>query len=274
MEFPHLQRLMEENPVRYDLPRNTFRTFVCPGGKDFRAHGITLFDLRNCQSSLAVAADLRAACGNGSKPVSGQVTEFGAREKKRREPRAWSYSRFGEQVKETKRKLLEFLIGAKRDGKRNCGVWSAGKRQYAAEQLRDSTDFLDTPWTGILQARQILARNHVPNFSPTAFGNEPDFSADPSVEFKGEIIKQNAFIREWGGKFRCADPEIQVHEYATRRESAMAQRQGQLIRFRMVKEQAHESGHLCGGLGMRLRNMGQRSKSRWCRSATRPVLGT
>jgi hypothetical protein len=29
---------------------------------------------------------------------------------------------------------------------------------------------------------------------------------------KDEIIKQNGFIREWGGKFVVPIPEIQVHE--------------------------------------------------------------
>ena len=46
------------------------------------------------------------------------------------------YDASGEQVRETKRKVLAFLIGAKRAGKLIAGYGRAGEGQYAAQLLR------------------------------------------------------------------------------------------------------------------------------------------
>ena len=53
------------------------------------------------------------------------------------------YSVFGEQVKETKRKLLDFLIKAKREGKKIAGYGAPGKGNTLLNYCGIREDFLD-----------------------------------------------------------------------------------------------------------------------------------
>ena len=53
------------------------------------------------------------------------------------------YASFTEQVKETKRKLLDFLISAKRQGKSVAGYGAPGKGNTLLNYCGIRTDFLD-----------------------------------------------------------------------------------------------------------------------------------
>jgi hypothetical protein len=54
-----------------------------------------------------------------------------------------AYSGFAERVRETKRALLEFLIGAKRAGKRIVGYGAPGKGNTLLNYCGIGTDFVD-----------------------------------------------------------------------------------------------------------------------------------
>lgn len=53
------------------------------------------------------------------------------------------YSTFTEQVKETKRKLLEFLIQAKREGRSIAGYGAPGEGNTLSNYCGIRTDFID-----------------------------------------------------------------------------------------------------------------------------------
>jgi hypothetical protein len=58
-----------------------------------------------------------------------------------------------------------------------------------------------------------LPGTHVPIFPPERIREtKPDYLLILPWNLKDEIIKQNAFIREWGGKFIVPIPEVYVHE--------------------------------------------------------------
>jgi SAM-dependent methyltransferase len=214
MEFPHLQRLMEENQFDTIYHEHfSYFSFVT-AEKIFAAHGITLFDVEELPTHGGSLRIYGRHAEDGSKPVSGRVTELRAREEAAGTTRLETYSRFGEQVKETKRKLLEFLIAAKRDGKKIAGYGAPGKGNTLLNYCAIRTDFLDyTVDRNPYKHGRFLPGTHVPIFSPDRIREtKPDFLLILPWNLKDEIIKQNAFIREWGGKFVVPIPEIQVHE--------------------------------------------------------------
>jgi len=95
--------------------------------KIFDFHGITLFDVEELPThggSLRIYGKHR---DDDSNPVSGRVTELLEREMKAGVLHLDFYKSFEEQVKETKRKLLEFLMAAKRKGKKIAGYGAPGK---------------------------------------------------------------------------------------------------------------------------------------------------
>ena len=90
-----------------------FPIFLCITiRKLFNRHGLKVFDVEELTThggSLRIYACHR----NRAKHVGERVKELSAREEKAGLNRPRALSSFGEQVKETKRKFLDFLISAK-----------------------------------------------------------------------------------------------------------------------------------------------------------------
>jgi hypothetical protein len=124
------------------------------------------------------------------------------------------YTRFSEQVKETKRKLLEFLIGARRSGKRIVGYGAPGKGNTLLNYCGIRTDFIDfTVDRNPYKQGMYLPGTHIPIRHPDAVREvRPDYLFILPWNFKDEIMEQNSFIREWGGKFVVPIPEVTVYD--------------------------------------------------------------
>jgi hypothetical protein len=213
MEFPHLQRLMEENQFDTIYHEHfSYFSFVT-AEKIFAAHGITLFDVEELPTHGGSLRIYGRHAEDSSNPVTQRATELRAREEAAGTMRLETYSRFAEQVKETKRKLLEFLIAAKRNGKKIAGYGAPGKGNTLLNYCAIRTDFLDyTVDRNPYKHGRFLPGTHVPIFSPERIHEtRPDYLLILPWNLKDEIIKQNAFIREWGGKFVVPIPEVQVY---------------------------------------------------------------
>jgi hypothetical protein len=214
MEFPHLQRLMTENQFDTIYHEHfSYFSFVT-AEKIFAAHGLTLFDVEELPTHGGSLRIYGRHVEDSSKPVTTRVNELRKRELDAGYLRLDTYSRFAEQVKETKRKLLEFLIQAKRNGKKIAGYGAPGKGNTLLNYCAIRTDFLDyTVDRNPYKHGRFLPGTHVPIYSPDRIREtKPDFLLILPWNLKDEIIKQNAFIREWGGKFVVPIPEVQVHE--------------------------------------------------------------
>jgi hypothetical protein len=123
-----------------------------------------------------------------------------------------TYARFSEQVKETKRKLLEFLISARRQGKTVAGYGAPGKGNTLLNYCGIRTDFLDyTVDRNPYKQGKFLPGTHIPIYAPERIAQtKPDYVLILPWNLKDEIIKQLAYIREWGGRFVVPIPEAEV----------------------------------------------------------------
>jgi SAM-dependent methyltransferase len=214
MEFPHLQRLMEENQFDTIYHEHFSYFSLLTAEKIFAAHGLTLFDVEELPTHGGSLRVFVRHTEDSSKPVSSRVTDLRAREVSAGYMKVESYSRFAEQVEETKRKLLEFLILAKRGGKKIAGYGAPGKGNTLLNYCAIRTDFLDyTVDRNPHKHGRFLPGTHVPIFPPDRIREtKPDYLLILPWNLKDEIMMQNSFIREWGGKFVVPIPEVQVHE--------------------------------------------------------------
>jgi hypothetical protein len=123
------------------------------------------------------------------------------------------YQGFGDKVKVTKRKLLGFLIEAKREGKSIVGYGAPGKGNTLLNFCGIRTDFLDyTVDRNPYKQNKYLPGTHIPIFSPDQITvTRPDYLLILPWNLKDEIIRQNDFIREWGGQFVVPIPEVEVY---------------------------------------------------------------
>jgi SAM-dependent methyltransferase len=212
IEFPHLMRLMAEN--QFDtIYHEHFSYFSLLSAETvFAAHGLVLFDVEEIPThggSLRVYARHAA---DPSKPVTARLVALRGREVEAGLLRLDGYERFGEQVRETKRKLLDFLISAKRAGKSIAGYGAPGKGNTLLNYCGIRTDFIDfTVDRNTYKQGRYLPGTHIPIYAPEKIREgRPDYVLILPWNFKDEIMGQLSYIREWGGKFVVPIPEVRV----------------------------------------------------------------
>lgn len=212
IECPHLVRLMEDN--QFDtIYHEHFSYFSLLALETiFDAHGLTLFDVEELPThggSLRIYARHRE---DPTKTVGPRIEELKARERAFGLPCMDTYRAFSAGVQETKRKLLTFLIQAKRDGKRICGYGAPGKGNTLLNYCGIRTDFLDfTVDRNPYKQGKFTPGTHIPILAPEAVAQaRPDYVLILPWNFKDEIIAQLAFIRDWGGQFIVPIPEVRV----------------------------------------------------------------
>jgi hypothetical protein len=173
-------------------------------------HELALFDVEELPTHGGSLRIYGRHAGDGA--VSGRVAEMRKREEDAGFRRMETYGRFGEQVKETKRKLLEFLIGAKREGKSVAGYGAPGKGNTLLNYCGIRTDFLDyTVDRNPYKQGKLLPGTHIPILHPDKIREtRPDYLLILPWNFKEEIMAQMSGIREWGGKFVVPIPEVRV----------------------------------------------------------------
>ncbi len=212
LEFPHLLRLMEE--TQFDTIYHEHFSYFSFGTatRIFAAHGLRLFDVEEIPThggSLRVYACHADAARN----TVGRPLELLARERAFGLGDLRCYADFAEQVRETKRKLLEFLIDAKRKGARIAGYGAPGKGNTLLNYCGIRSDFLDfTVDRNPYKQGRFLPGTHIPIHPPEKiFEARPDYVLILPWNFKDEIMEQMAAIRSWGGKFVVPIPEVTVY---------------------------------------------------------------
>ena len=123
------------------------------------------------------------------------------------------YTSFGDRVKETKRKILSFLIEAKCQGKSIAGYGAPGKGNTLLNYCGIRSDFLDyTVDRSPHKQGKFLPGTHIPIFHPGKLREtRPDYVVIMPWNLKQEIMEQIAYIRDWGGRFVVFIPEVRVY---------------------------------------------------------------
>ena len=213
MEFPHLMRLMEENQFDTIYHEHFSYFSFLAVEKIFGAHGLTLFDVQELPTHGGSLRIFARHAEDSSKPVGPRVGELRSREKSAGFDQLQTYSRFAEQVKETKRKLLEFLIHAKQSGKKIAAYGAAAKGNTLLNYCGIRADFLDyvVDRSPHKQGR-FLPGVRIPIYPLECIREtRPDYLLILPWNLKDEVIKNNAYIREWGGQFVVPIPEVRIY---------------------------------------------------------------
>lgn len=213
MEFPHIMRLMTENQFDTIYHEHFSYLSLLTVEQVFAAHGLTLFDVEELPTHGGSLRIYAGHAGEGGRPVAASVPSLRAREEAAGLARLESYASFGEQVRETKRQLLEFLIDAKRCGKSIAGYGAPGKGNTLLNYCGVRTDFLDyTVDRNPRKQGKFLPGTHIPIHHPDHVREtRPDFLLILPWNLKDEIMKDMAFIRDWAGRFVVPIPSVRVY---------------------------------------------------------------
>jgi len=212
IEFPHLLKLMAEN--QFDtIYHEHFSYFSFLSAETlFAAQGLTLFDVEELPTHGGSLRIYARHSEDASRPVTERARALRQREVDAGLLRLETYAGFEEQVKETKRRLLEFLISAKRAGKRVAGYGAPGKGNTLLNYCGIRTDFVDfTVDRSPYKQGKFLPGTHIPIFAPDKLREaKPDYVLILPWNFKDEIVQQMADVRSWGGKFVVPIPAARV----------------------------------------------------------------
>jgi SAM-dependent methyltransferase len=212
MEFPHLQRLIEGNQFDTIYHEHfSYLSFVAVN-RIFAHHGITLFDVEELPTHGGSLRIYGRHNDDIEKKVTDNVIKLLKREIELGFESLEYYSLFEEKVKETKRKILDFLIEAKRKGKTIAGYGAPGKGNTLLNYCGVRTDFVDyTVDMSPHKQGNFLPGTHIPILHPEVIKQtKPDYLFILPWNLKEEIINQHRYIRDWGGKFVVPIPELTV----------------------------------------------------------------
>lgn len=214
MEFPHLMRLMEEN--QFDTIYHEHFSYLSffTVERIFAHHGLTLFDVEELPTHGGSIRIYGRHTQANSQPVADRIAELKAREFEKGLNKLETYRSFEEQVKETKRKLLSFLMEAKRAGKTVVGYGAPGKGNTLLNYCGIRTDFIDyTVDRNPHKQGNFLPGTRIPIYAPEKINEtKPDYVLILPWNLKKEIMAQMGHVRAWGGKFVVPIPEVKVFE--------------------------------------------------------------
>jgi len=212
IEFPHLERMVAENEFDTIYHEHFSYFSLYSAERIFAAHGLTLFDVEELTTH---GGSLRIYARHAEETDRALTRRFHAlrdRELAGGVNTLLYYEAFEERVRETKRQLLEFLIRARREGKRVVGYGAPGKGNTLLNYCGIRADFVDfTVDRSPHKQGKFLPGTHIPILHPDRLREaRPDYVLILPWNLKDEITAQLAYIREWGGRCVVPIPETTV----------------------------------------------------------------
>ena len=213
MEFPHLMRLMDENQFDTIYHEHYSYLSLLSVEKIFASHGLTLFDVDELPTHGGSLRIYGRHAEDASRPVEQRILDLRKKEASAGLSGLDRYNSFNEKVKETKRKILTFLIDAKRNGKSIASYGAPAKGNTLLNYCGIRSDFIDfTVDRSPRKQCHYLPGTHIPIYHPDKVREmKPDYLVILPWNLKEEIMDQMAEIRDWGGKFVVFIPEVMVY---------------------------------------------------------------
>jgi hypothetical protein len=176
------------------------------------SEGLAVFDVEELEThggSLRVFAR-HADCT--SHLVTEAVARVLADEKEAGLDGLGSYAAFAEQIKLTKKRLLEFLIQAKDAGRTVAGYGAPGKGNTLLNYCGIGTDLLEfTVDRNPYKHGKFTPGMRIPIFPVEKLREaKPDIVLILPWNLVNEIVEQHAYIGDWGGRFAVPIPQVKV----------------------------------------------------------------
>lgn len=212
MEFPHLMHLIAGNQFDTIYHEHfSYFSFITVT-KVFARHELTIFDVAELATHGGSLRIYARHAQDGSRPIDERVTDLIAREETAGFTSLEYYLSFSEKVKETKQKLLGFLIEAKRSRKSIVAYGAPAKGNTLLNYCGIRSDFIEyTVDRSPHKQGHFLPGTRIPIYHPDKIKEtKPSYVLILPWNLKAEIMEQLAYVREWGCQFVVPIPEVTV----------------------------------------------------------------
>jgi 2-polyprenyl-3-methyl-5-hydroxy-6-metoxy-1,4-benzoquinol methylase len=211
LEFPHLERLIDENQFDTIYHEHFSYFSLITVDRLARRHGLRIFDVEELTTH---GGSLRVyLCHQDSgHAASARVDALLTREREIGFENIASYARFAANVHRTKRQLLSFLIECKEKGARICGYGAPGKGNTLLNYCGIGTDFLDfTVDRNPYKHGRYTPGMHIPIYPVSAIDEvRPDYLLILPWNLKREIVEQMRHVGSWGCKMVVPIPKVEI----------------------------------------------------------------
>jgi SAM-dependent methyltransferase len=212
LEFPHLLKLMRNNQFDTIYHEHFSYFSFITAEKVLEQHGLRVFDVEELPTHGGSLRLFACHAANDEREVTKNPERLRQEELASGLKMVATYTSFAEQVRETKRALLAFLIEEKRKGKSIVGYGAPAKGNTLLNYCGIGTDFLDyTVDRNPHKQGRFLPGTHIPILGPERIEQtRPDYLLILPWNLKEEIMGQMGTIRQWGGKFIVPIPRVAV----------------------------------------------------------------
>jgi len=211
LEFPHLMRLIEHTQFDTIYHEHFSYLSLYTVMNIFQKASLRVFDVEELPThggSLRVygchAEDLRQTAGTISVLLC-EENQTGLRGLE-------VYKNFQSKVDRTKDNFLMFLIGQKQRGKKVVAYGAAAKGNTLLNYAGVRPDLILYVCDAAPSKQgKFLPGSHIPIVPPSVLRvREPDVVLILPWNISAEIVQQHGYVREWGGTFMRALPEMEV----------------------------------------------------------------
>jgi hypothetical protein len=211
-EFPHLLQLIAEN--QFDTIYHEHFSYLSLTAVDriFSSHGLSIFDVEEIPThggSLRVFAQ-RADAAQHTR--TSRVAAMLSREESAGMQQPEFYAEVQAHANGIKYALLEFLINAKRSGKKVGAYGAAAKGNTLLNYSGIRPDLL--PWVvdrNPAKQGKYLPGSRIPIVGESQLRTErPDYVVILPWNLADEVMAQLDYIRQWQGQFVSAVPELRI----------------------------------------------------------------
>ncbi len=212
MEFPHLLTLIRESQFDTIYHEHFSYFSLIVAERVFAHHGLVLFDVEEIPTHGGSLRIFARHAQTGVHDAGPRVQALRAKEVAAGLDRLDGHRGFAEQVQQTKRRLLEFLIEAKDQGKKIAGYGAPGKGNTLLNYCGIRTDFLDfTVDANPYKQGKYTPGTRIPIFAPDRIRQErPDYVLILPWNLADEISRVASYIGDWGGRFVVPIPRVKV----------------------------------------------------------------
>jgi len=211
-EFPHLLKLIAEN--QFDTIYHEHFSYLSLSAVDrvFAANGLSVFDVEEHPThggSLRVFAQ-RSDTRQQARSV--RVDALLERESQAGMLRAEYYSDFQRKTEQVKDSFLEFLLEAKRHGKRVAAYGAAAKGNTLMNFAGVRPDLISfVVDRNPAKQGKYMPGSRIPIVAEAVLREKrPDYVVILPWNLRNEVMQQLGYVQGWGGRLVTAVPALQV----------------------------------------------------------------
>jgi 2-polyprenyl-3-methyl-5-hydroxy-6-metoxy-1,4-benzoquinol methylase len=212
LEFPHLLQLIENNQFDTIYHEHFWYFSLFAVQKVVEKHLLEVYKVDEISTHGGSLRIYVKHIEDKTKKVGDDVTQLLQKEINYGINKVEYYTDFAKRVEANKLKFWDFVVQAKKDGKKIAGYGAAAKANTLMNYYGLKKDFIDfvvdaSPY----KQHKFMPGSHVPIVDKSALKlHKPDFVVIFPWNIKNEIMNEISFIKEWGAKFVIPIPNIEI----------------------------------------------------------------